>query len=145
MEPRIQSQEDSPRLSTLVGEIVTDVQTLVRQELRLARTELKQDWVRVKNATALFIGATIFGALGFGFALLALAHGFMALGFPPGFAYALVGGGLLAVGLCCYFLAKRWLKAMSAMPEISEHLSEATQMLTHGPKIEILKRPVEGL
>jgi hypothetical protein len=38
----------TPSLATLVGGIVTDLQTLIRQELRLARTEVQQEFNQAK-------------------------------------------------------------------------------------------------
>jgi len=38
----------TPSLATLVGGIVTDLQTLIRQELRLARTEVQQEFTQAK-------------------------------------------------------------------------------------------------
>lgn len=56
--------DSTPTLATLVGGIVTDLQTLIRQELRLARTEVQQEFDKAKFGIA-------FSAAGAG--LLALA------------------------------------------------------------------------
>jgi hypothetical protein len=42
--------ESPPSLTALVGGIVNDLQQLIRQELQLARTEVKQEWDKTKTA-----------------------------------------------------------------------------------------------
>jgi uncharacterized membrane protein YqjE len=70
MADRISSMTDpatggpTPSLATLVGGIVSDLQTLIRQELQLARREVQQEFDKAKFGIAM---------LGGGLALLALA------------------------------------------------------------------------
>ncbi len=128
----LRHSEKSPQFSTLVGDIVVDVQKLVRQEFTLAKSEAKRDWVRAKNAVALFAGAYLTLALGIGFALLALARGLVELGFPLGLAYVVIAGILVGVGTASYLLARRWMLAISIVPEgaqLKNHAKENVEWL----------------
>ena len=97
----------TPTLATLVGGIVGDLQTLIRQELQLARREVQAEFDKAK----------------FGFAMLAAGAGLLALAVIPllfmlvwlikeytsiplwgcfgiiGGGFALVGGLLIAAGV----------------------------------------------
>jgi len=97
----------TPSLATLVGGIVTDLQTLIRQELQLARREVRQEFDKAK----------------YGFAFLAAGAGLLALAAIPllfmvvylikeyttiptwgcfgivGGGFALLGGLLIAAGV----------------------------------------------
>jgi uncharacterized membrane protein YqjE len=54
------STESGPSLTALVSGIVGDLQKLVRQEIQLARTEVKQEWEKTKSAAgAMAVGAVL--------------------------------------------------------------------------------------
>ncbi len=126
MEPLLRSNE-SREIPTLIGDIVVDVQKLVRQELSLAKSEAKRDWVRAKNAISLFAGAYLTFAIGIAFALLALARGLFAMGFPLGLAYTVIAGILGGVGIASYLLAKRWMTAISIVPDSARKTTESKE------------------
>jgi hypothetical protein len=108
MADRITPPSDTgPSLTALVSGIVDDLQTLIRQQVELARTEVKQEWEKTKTAA---------GALAAGAALLLLATfllcftlvhllNYLAPGLPLWGCYAIVtacfgvlGGILVAAG-----------------------------------------------
>jgi uncharacterized membrane protein YqjE len=95
---------DGPSLTTLVSGIVHDIQQLVRQEMQLARTEVKQEWDKAKTAAgSLMVGLVLFGMGGVLLSfmvvyLIALA------GVPLWGCFGIVGGllafgGLILVGM----------------------------------------------
>ena len=50
--------DNSPSMASLLGGIVSDSQTLMRQEIALARTELIREWDNAKTAAGeLAVGA----------------------------------------------------------------------------------------
>ncbi|MEV7396343.1 phage holin family protein [Aeromicrobium sp. NPDC092404] len=62
-------QEDTRSLGEIVGDIATDLSTMVRSELELAKTEAKQEVTRAGKGAGLFGGAAVSGY----FALLFLS------------------------------------------------------------------------
>lgn len=99
--------EAAPSVTSLVGGIVSDLQTLIRHEVTLARTEMKQEWEKTKTAaSSMAFGAgllTLAGIL-FSFTLV-----YLLLALVPALpewadfgivavAFALVGGILMAAG-----------------------------------------------
>jgi drug/metabolite transporter (DMT)-like permease len=51
MPDNVQTQAP-PSVAALVGDIINDAQRLVRQEITLARTEMKQEWNKAKTGAA---------------------------------------------------------------------------------------------
>jgi hypothetical protein len=88
-----------PSLTSLVSGIVGDVQQLIRQEVHLARTEIKQEWEKARSAA---------GAMAAGAGLLLLAAVLLCFmfvylirdaGVPTWGAFGIVGGALGILGL----------------------------------------------
>ncbi len=89
---------DQPSLTSLVGGIVQDVQQLVRQEITLARTEVKQEWDKAKTAAgALAAGVALLavGGILLCFMIVYLIHYF---GLPLWGSFGIVGGVLALAG-----------------------------------------------
>jgi hypothetical protein len=100
----------------LLGNIVDNIQQIIRSEFRLAKAEIKEKASRAsKPATALAAGLLI-GLYGFGFLLLAAVYA-LSVFMPAGFA-ALIVGGLLAVASALLATAgAKKLKSMRPAPE----------------------------
>lgn len=116
-------------LSSLTGEILGDVQRLIRDEVRLARAELTQSLQRA----ALGIGAVVIaGALG----LLALAFVGVAIFYALALVIPLWAAGLVVVGfygflaIAALLFARNNLKPSSLVPEQTiESLQEDREWL----------------
>lgn len=98
--------DSAPSMSSLVTGIVDDVQKLIRQELALARREVKEEWSKAKTAAvSMAAGACL---LGLGVVLLSLTLVFLLDRFTAiplwgcfaviGGIFAAIGGGLLFAG-----------------------------------------------
>jgi uncharacterized membrane protein YqjE len=93
------SATDQPTLTALVSGIVHDVQELVRQEINLARTEVKQEWDKAKTAAGALMAGMVLLAVGgvlLCFMLVYLIHFF---GVPLWGCFGIVGGVFTLVGL----------------------------------------------
>src|SRR6516162_3077690 len=86
--------ESAPSMAALVQGIVNDAQTLIRQELTLARTEIQKDWKDLKQAGA---------ALG--------------LVLPVWASFLIVGGVLALVGGVLLFRGVHKLNTVELGPE----------------------------
>src|SRR5258708_29820315 len=92
--------EAPPSMAALVEGIVNDAQTLIRQELTLARTEIQQDWKDLKEAgAALSVGGVIalLGSIFLCLMVVTLLNG--PAGLPLWASYLIVGGVLALVGI----------------------------------------------
>jgi len=99
--PAAESEPHDQSVARLVGEIVGDVQKLVRQEIALARVELHEEWKKTKHAARGFAVAVVMGFVTVFIAGQALAHILQALGVSPWLSYTLVTlvYGAVALGL----------------------------------------------
>jgi hypothetical protein len=91
--------DSTPTLATLVGGIVSDLQTLIRQELQLARREVQQEFDKAKTGIA-FLGAglalMVLAVIPLLFMLVYLLERFA--GIPLWGSFGIVGGGFAVLG-----------------------------------------------
>ncbi len=81
------SRDDSPSIGELLSNISTDISTLMRQEVELAKAELRQSATRAGKGGALVGGAAVFAHLALVFLAIAawwalgdsIGHGWSAL------------------------------------------------------------------
>jgi putative superfamily III holin-X len=109
--------DTSPSMSSLLGGIVSDLQTLIRQEVALAKTEILREWDKAKAAA----GAMVFGA-----AVLAVGGLFLCLTVAaalhegarlPWWASFLIVGGVLAVlGAVLYWTGRNKAAQVNVIP-----------------------------
>jgi hypothetical protein len=94
-----ETSEAQPSLTSLVSGIVTDLQRLLRQEMKLARTEVRQEWDKAKTAAGAMVGGVALLAVGgllLCFMFAYLIHDF---GVPLWGCFGIVGGVLLLAGV----------------------------------------------
>lgn len=121
-----------PRLSELITGIVSDAEELVKQQLALFRTEIKEEVRKTKEATLSLSGGVFLGVLG----IVLLAFGLvylLAWVFPavPLFGWFLIVGAILAgAGAALVWQGKTRLSSLHAVPEQSaQALKENVQWL----------------
>lgn len=86
-------------IGDVLRDIAGNVQHIVRAEIRLAKAELRDDAIKVKRGVMLVCAGALVGALGLGFALLAVVYA-LAVNMEPWAAAAIVAAGaLVAAGL----------------------------------------------
>jgi hypothetical protein len=121
-----------PRLSELVSGIVTDAEELVKQQLALFKSEMKEDLRKTRDAVIPLVCGGVIAVLGvilfaFGIVYL-LAWGLPAL--PLWAWFLIVGGCLLAGGFGLFMLSKNRFQSFNPLPEKSaEALKENAQWL----------------
>jgi len=127
-----------PGFTTLVSEIVNDVEELVKHQLRFARVEIKEDLRKSKEAIALLAagaGVALLGVLFLGMALVYLLHW---LTEPPGVelaslplwaCHAIIAVLFLIAGTGLYLLGR---KMFTPMPEqTAQTIKENVEWITN--------------
>lgn len=105
-------------IAQLLGGIVTDAQDLVRQEIALARQEVREELGQAKDAGIKLAVAGVILAIGGLLLVLMLAQGLADLFDWPNWAgYGLVGAVLAIVGGILFSSAQRQLKQVKPVPE----------------------------
>jgi hypothetical protein len=102
----------------LVGGILTDLRELVREEIALARVEVRETAGRAKLAAASLGAAVVALAFGATFLLIAIAVGIADLFSWPVWAGFLVVALLLSImGAAMFAAGRRRLRTVNPMPE----------------------------
>jgi len=117
--------DEHTSIPTLIGGLLDDARDLVREELQLARAEIREELSAVQTAVAAFAVAAGVGLIGA--ILLSIAIGGAIayfLRWPSWAGYAVVAVLCLAAcwGLCLYARAR--LKAMRGIPETKDTMKE---------------------
>lgn len=117
------AKADTTSLGDLLGDVTRDISTLMRQEVELAKVELKQSATRAGKGGGMLAGAGVAGHFVLLFLSLAL---WWALGTVMGLGWSAV---VLAViwGVVAAVLAsvgRKQLNAIKGMPQTAETLQE---------------------
>jgi len=110
--------ERETSVSALVSGIVGDVQALVRQEIALARTEIRDEVNTAKNAAIAMLVAS--AVLGVGALLLVVALALVVadlLSWPAWAGFGLVGVVFAVVGGVLFSVAQQRAKQISPVPQ----------------------------
>jgi len=127
-----------PGFTTLVREIVNDVEELVKHQIRFARAEIKEDLRKSKEAVALLAGGASLAFLGVLFLGMTLVHLLHWLTAPPGTdlaglplwgCHAIVAVFFLIAGAGLCLLGK---KMFTPLPEqTAQTLKENVEWITN--------------
>ena len=133
MTPEVRSSAD-PTMTALVSGIVNDTQELLKQQMALIHSEIREDMRKTKEAVlrlALGLGVVVIGSL-----LLVLALPWLLTWIWPDLhiwaAYAIVGGVLVGIGGTLLLLATRRLSSFNPLPDQSyQALKENMRWITN--------------
>jgi len=125
------STESPPSMASLLGGIVSDIQTLVRQEIRLAKAEMMREWDKAKIAAgSMLVGATLLalGTVLLSVAVVCVLHEVAEL--PWWASFLIVGGVLTGLG-AMFFLTGRSQAANVnvTLPQTTETMKENVEWI----------------
>ncbi|MFI5844080.1 phage holin family protein [Catenuloplanes sp. NPDC051500] len=112
----------------LMGEVTQDLSTLVRQEVELAKAELREEGKKAGKAAGFFAGAGVAGFLVLLFLSTALWQG-LANVMDPGWAALIVAVLWAAIGGALFVLARRKAREMRGLPRTAETAKEIPHAL----------------
>jgi len=120
-----------PSMTALVSGIVSDAQQLIRQELALAKSEMREEWCKTKSAAVSFGAAAGVGVLAVVLLSFMLVHLLNWLtGMPLWGCFAIVGGLFAAVAVILFFTGKNKAEQISVVPrQTMETMRENVQWL----------------
>ena len=111
-------ERDQESFASLLGGAINDIRELFRQEVSLARVEIRQEIANAKSAVIKLSMAGLAGLFAALFLLTALSRGLSDLFNMPVWAGFAIVGGLLAI-MAGVMVAVAWpnLKSVGPMPE----------------------------
>ncbi|WP_457965248.1 phage holin family protein [Arthrobacter sp. D1-29] len=125
------AKADNTSLGDLLGEVTRDLSTLMRQELELAKVELKQTATKAGKGSGMLAGAGVAGHFVLLFLSIALWY---ALGELMGLGWSAVVvaviWGIIAAILAA--MGRKELKTVKGMPQTTETLQEIPPTLKPG-------------
>ena len=118
-----QTKAETSSLGDLLADVTRDISTLMRQEVELAKAELKQSATRAGKGSGMLAGAGVGGHFVLLFLSLAL---WWALGTVTGLGWSAVAlaviWGIIAVVLAA--VGRKQLNSIKGMPQTAETLQE---------------------
>ena len=117
------AKAETTSLGDLLGEVTRDMSTLMRQEVELAKVELKQSATRAGKGTGMLAGAGVAGHFVLLFLSLAL---WWALGNVLGLGWSAVVVAIIwgIVAAVLASMGRKELNAIKGMPQTAETLQE---------------------
>ena len=122
---------DNASLGELLGDVTRDLSTLMRQEVELAKAELKQSTSRAGKGAGMLAGAGVGGHFVLLFLSLALMFALGAL-MPLGWAALIVAVIWAIIAAVLASIGRKELKEIKGLPQTSETLSEIPPTLKPG-------------
>lgn len=137
MATTIGSQTDANtdhKLTALVTSAARDLSTLVRDEIALAKAELRRDAKQAATGSGLFAAAGVLAVFALIMLSFAAAYGIHAAGLGLAWSWLIVGGAYLLLGAVCGGVGTLWLKRINGVDATKRSANES---------IAVLKRSVQ--
>ncbi|WP_082176685.1 phage holin family protein [Arsenicicoccus sp. oral taxon 190] len=136
-EARSYGHDTSARtIGQLVADATQDVSSILRNEIQLAKSEVKTDVAKAGKGIGMFAGAGVLAFLALILLLIALAYGLIALGLAPWLAFLIVAVLLLVVAGILAMIGKGALAKAKFKPERTIRNAQET--------VEALKPSIPG-
>ena len=125
------AKADTTSLGDLLGEVTRDLSTLIRQEIELAKAELKQSGTRAGKGGGMLAGAGVAGHFVLLFLSIALWY---ALGTLMGLGWSAVVIAVIwaIIAAVLATIGRNNLKAVKGLPQTGQTLSEIPPTLKPG-------------
>jgi hypothetical protein len=125
------STETNPSVASLLGGIVNDIQTLIRQEMSLAKSEMIHEWDKAKTAAgSMAAGAVVLGLGGFFLCVTIACVLTEVVGLPWWASFLIVGGVLTCVGVVLFLIGRhRAAEVHVVPPQTAETMKENVQWI----------------
>ncbi|MDQ0031711.1 phage holin family protein [Arthrobacter bambusae] len=122
------AKAESTSLGDLLGDVTRDISTLMRQEVELAKAELKQSTTRAGKGAGMLAGAGVAGHFVLLFLSIALWY---ALGELMGLGWSAVVVAVLwaIVAAVLASIGRKELKAVKGLPQTAETIQEIPETL----------------
>ena len=123
------TRADEPTLGALVASASSDMSTLVRSEIALAKTEIRQDVAQVAKGGGMLGVAGFLAVVAFILLSIAAAYGLVAAGLHPALAFLIVGGVYLLVAGVLALAARSAFKGVKPPERTTRTVKETVDVL----------------
>jgi uncharacterized membrane protein YqjE len=119
----VEPQRPEASLGQLVSEMTSELGTLLRQEVELAKVETKEEVGRAARAGGMLGAGGLAAWFGLLFASLALAW-LLDQAMNRALAFVIVGAAWLLVGAVLFIIGRRRMREVEPLPQTMESLKE---------------------
>lgn len=129
-------QADASAMSTgqLIASIKDDLSTLVRDEVELAKAEIRESATRAGVGSALGLLAAYVAMLASVVLVIAAGFGLTGLGLHPGWAFLIIGGALLLLTALLLLIARGRFSGMRGPKRAKRAADRIRAALRPGPR-----------
>ncbi|HEX5740939.1 MAG TPA: phage holin family protein [Pilimelia sp.] len=113
----------------MIGEVADDLSTLLRQEVALAKAELREEAANAGKASGMFAGAGIAGHLVLVFVSLAVYAGLSNV-MDGGWAALIVAAVWAVVAAVLFTLGRARMRRLRGMPQTAQTVQQIPEALT---------------
>jgi len=128
---RVETRPARPSTGALIADVASDLSTLVRQEAKLARAEMRQSASRAGKGTGMFGAAAGAGLFSLLFVLLAAMFGLSTV-MAPGWAALIVGALLLVSAAAVGLVGRAQVRKVHAKPTQTVETLKEDMQWAHG-------------
>jgi len=123
--------DSPPSMASLLGGIVSDIQTLIRQEIALARAEIQKEWDKAKTAAgSMVVGAAVLALGGILLCLTVVSVLHEVAGLPWWASFLIVGGVLAVLGAVLVWTGRNQAARVHVIPpQTAETMRENVQWI----------------
>ncbi len=123
------SKQSSEGLGAMVSGVTEDLSLLVKDQIALAKSELRESARNAASSTALLVGAGVLAFLGLVFLLLTLAWVLVALGLPTWAGFGIVTLLLVVVAVILALVGRSRVQQVHAPERTQQQLAELPTVL----------------
>jgi len=124
-------QQPEPTLGALLADASRDLSSLMRNEIELAKTEVRREMKNGITGGAMFGAAGFLGVLAVILLSIAAAYGLVAAGLHPGWAFLIVAGVYLLIAVVLALVGKRTVSKVGAPTRTIRTSKETAAFLKH--------------
>ena len=123
--------ESPPSMASLLGGIVSDIQTLIRQEIQLAKTEMMREWDKAKTAAgSMAVGAAVLALGGFFLCVTVVCVLAEVAKLPWWASFLIVGGVFTGLGAVLFYTGRNKAAQVHVVPpQTAETMRENVQWI----------------
>lgn len=125
-------RDDHRSLGQLVASASRDLSALVRDEIELAKTELKESVLAVGKGAGMFGAAAFLAYVAFLMLSIAAGYGLVAAGLHPALAFLIVGGVYLLVAGIVGYVGMRSVRKAGPPARTKQSIEEAKALVGRG-------------
>jgi uncharacterized membrane protein YqjE len=104
-------------MTEVLQDIVSDVQEIVRSEVRLAQAEIREELSKAAKSSVLLIAGIVFALYAVGFLLLTIVYALETAALPAWLAALIVAAGVTLIAVLLLAVGRKRIKQVHIVPD----------------------------